>query len=98
MDVKPGPLIDTMKINLQPSKGKFLRKIYDPICDNGRRRIRYNNELYQLFGEPDIIKETEARRLRWLGHLFRINENHPCRKLTFTTLHGSRRVRRLPTR
>jgi hypothetical protein len=28
---------------------KVLRKIYGPICDNGRWRIRYNIELYQLF-------------------------------------------------
>jgi hypothetical protein len=73
-------------------KRKDLRKIYGPVCDNKRWRIRYNNELYQLFGEPDIIKEIKARRVRWLGHLFRTNENHPCRKLTFTTLHGTRRV------
>jgi hypothetical protein len=54
--------------------------------------MRYSNELYQLFGEPDIIKEIKGRRIRWLGLLFRTNENHPCRKLTFTTLHGHRRV------
>jgi hypothetical protein len=51
---------------------KVLRK-YGPTCDNGRWRIRYNNELYQLFGEPDIIREIKARRVNWLGHLFRTN-------------------------
>jgi hypothetical protein len=70
MDVKPRSLIDIMKIRLQPSNGWFLRKIHGSICDNGRWRIRYNNELYQLFDEPDIIKEIKARRVRWLGHLF----------------------------
>jgi hypothetical protein len=40
---------------------KILRKIYGPTCDNERWRIRYNNELYQLFGEPDIIREIKAR-------------------------------------
>jgi hypothetical protein len=49
-------------------KGKVLGKIYGPSCDNGRWRIRYNNERYQLFGEPDIIREIKARRLKWLGH------------------------------
>jgi hypothetical protein len=49
---------------------KVLRKIYGPTCENGRWRIRYNNELYQLFGEPDIIREIKARRVKWLGHLF----------------------------
>jgi hypothetical protein len=40
-------------------------------------RIRYKNELYQLFGEPAIIGEIKARRLKWLEHLFRTNEHHP---------------------
>jgi hypothetical protein len=77
---------------------KVLRKIHGPICDNGRWRIRYNNELYQLFREPDIIKDIKARNVRWLEHLFRTTENHPYRKLTFTTLHSAERVGRPPTR
>jgi hypothetical protein len=59
-------------------EGKVLRKIYGPTCDNERWRIRYNNERYQLFGEPDIIREIKARRLKWLGHLFITNEYHPA--------------------
>jgi hypothetical protein len=55
------------------------------------------NELYQHFGEPDI-REIKARRVKWLGHLFRINEYHPCRMLTFATLYGTRRVGRPPIR
>jgi hypothetical protein len=75
---------------------KVLRKIYGPTCDTGRWRIRYNNELYQLFGEPDIIREIKARRVKFLGHLSRTNEYHPCRMLTFGTLYGTRRVGRRP--
>jgi hypothetical protein len=41
------------------------------IMEDGR--IRYNNELYQLFGEPAIIKEIKARKVRCLGHLFITN-------------------------
>jgi hypothetical protein len=55
---------------------KVLRKIYGPR-DNGRWIIRYNNELYQLFGEPDTISVMKARRVKWLGHHFRANEYHP---------------------
>jgi hypothetical protein len=33
---------------------KVLRKIYGPVNDKGKWGIRYNNELYQLLGEPDI--------------------------------------------
>jgi hypothetical protein len=79
-------------------KRKVLRKIYGPSCDNGRWRIRYKNELYQLFGEPDTIKVIKARRVKWLGRLFRTNEYHTCRMLTFDTLYGTRRVGRPPIR
>jgi hypothetical protein len=54
-------------------KRKVLTKIYGQTCDNGRWRIRYNNELYQHFGEPDIIREIKARRVKLLGHLSRTN-------------------------
>jgi hypothetical protein len=75
---------------------KVLRKIYGPVNDKGKWRIRYNNELYQLLGEPDIIKEVKARRVRCLGHLFSGTESNPCRKLTFTTPEGARRVGQPP--
>jgi hypothetical protein len=48
----------------------ILRKIYGPTNDNGVWRIRYNQELYGLYNEPDIIKMVKAARLRWLGHLY----------------------------
>jgi hypothetical protein len=49
---------------------KVLRKIYGPSCDNRRWRIRYKNELYQPFGEPDTIREIKARRLKMAGTAF----------------------------
>jgi hypothetical protein len=52
----------------------------------------------QFFGEPDIINEIKARRVSWMGHLFRVNEHHPCRLLTFTVLPDIRRVGRPPVR
>jgi hypothetical protein len=35
---------------------KMLRRIFGPACENGFWRIRYKNELYKLFSEPDIVK------------------------------------------
>ncbi|PSN42802.1 hypothetical protein C0J52_20540 [Blattella germanica] len=64
----------------------------------GRWRIRYNSELYKIFNEPDIVKEIKARRIRWLGHLYRTEDQHPTRMLTFNTIYGSRRVGRPPMR
>jgi hypothetical protein len=29
---------------------KILRRIYGPVQDNGQWRVRYNKELYELYG------------------------------------------------
>jgi hypothetical protein len=50
--------------------------------DNDIRRTRYNNELYTLYNELDIVKVTKIGRLRSLGQLFRVHELYPCRKHT----------------
>jgi hypothetical protein len=34
-----------------------------------------------LFDELDIVKLLKIGRLRWLGHLFRVQELYPCRRL-----------------
>jgi hypothetical protein len=57
-------------------------------------RIKYNNELYDLNKNPEIVKTVKLGRLRWLGHLIRANEISPCRKLTFSKPEGTRRAGR----
>ena len=40
---------------LQVFERRIPRKIFGPICDNGKCRIRYNSELYSMHRDPDII-------------------------------------------
>jgi hypothetical protein len=65
---------------------EILRMIFGPINENGKWRTRYNNELYTLYDELDIVKVIKIGRLMWMGHLFRMQELDPCRKLTFLNL------------
>lgn len=51
--------------------------------DRGIWHIRYDSEIYNLYKEPDVITVVKANRLRWLGHLFRADDNNPCKKVTF---------------
>ena len=53
---------------------RILRKIFGPICDNGKWRIRYNSEIYSIYTDPDIIKTIKISKLRWTGHIKRILE------------------------
>jgi len=42
-----------------------LRAIFGPTNDNGEWRIKYNNELYTLYKERDIVTCIKINRLRW---------------------------------
>ena len=41
--------------------------------------VRYN-DLYHLYGAPDIVTDIKLTRLRWLGHIQRKNGNEAAKK------------------
>jgi hypothetical protein len=45
-------------------------------------KTNYSNELYKLCGDLDKVKVIKIGRLRWLGHVFGMQELDRCRKLT----------------
>jgi hypothetical protein len=71
---------------------RILRKIYGPINDTSKWRTRYSNYFYTLYNELDIAKVIKTGRLRWLGHVFRMQEVGPCRKLTVRKPEGTRHL------
>jgi hypothetical protein len=54
---------------------KILRKIYGPTKENGQCRIKTNAELITKYKSQDIVTIIKIRRLEWLGHVIRMNEN-----------------------
>ena len=60
---------------------KILRKIYGPFCDRGEWRIRWNQELYDIYDDIDVVKRIKIQRLRWLGHVARMDSSNPVRKV-----------------
>jgi hypothetical protein len=68
-----------------------MRRIYGPICENGVWIIKYSDELYSLCKYIDIVRVIKVARLRWLAHLVRMEENSPCKKITFSQPVGSRK-------
>jgi hypothetical protein len=47
------------------------------------------------YDEKDIVKVIKMETLRWLGHLFRMQELDPCRRLTVRKPEDTRRVGKL---
>ena len=60
---------------------KILRKINGPFCDRGEWRIRWNQELYDIYDSIAVVKRIKIKRLRWLGHVDRMDSSNPVRKV-----------------
>ncbi|XP_054085666.1 LINE-1 retrotransposable element ORF2 protein isoform X1 [Zeugodacus cucurbitae] len=76
---------------------KILRKIYGPQnIGNGEYRRRWNDELYELYDDIDIVQRIKRQRLRWLGHVVRMDENTPALKVFDAVPAGGSRGRGRP--
>jgi hypothetical protein len=71
---------------------KILRRIYGPICEGTIWRSRYNEELYHLYEETDLVTTNKITRLRWAGHIVRMQDNLPCKKITLDKPEGRGQV------
>jgi hypothetical protein len=72
----------------------MLRRIYGSACENGVWTMKYNDEIYSLYKDVDIVRVIKLARIRWLGKLVRMEENSPCNKIIFSQLEGSRKMGR----
>ena len=70
---------------------KVLRTIYGPVCVDGEWRTRYNHELYSLYKGDQVTKKIRVQRLRWLGHLARMNNENVAKRLFESNPEGRRR-------
>jgi hypothetical protein len=71
---------------------KILRRIYDTVQDKGQWRIRYNKELYELYGEPNIVTCIKLKRLQWAGHVQRMERTRIPKKVFKAKFEGVRSV------
>jgi hypothetical protein len=54
---------------------RVLRKIFGPMKDKITEEWRrlYKEEIYDLYSSPNNIRVTKSRRMRWAGHVARID-------------------------
>ena len=77
---------------------KILRRIYGPIQEEGRWHPRWNNELYTLYDDLNIVEDIKIGRLRWAGHIIRMEEERIPEEVLNGTFNNSRPVGRPRTR
>ena len=54
----------------------MLRRIFGPRRDEvtGDYRKLHNEELNDLYCSPNIVRVIKSRRMRWVGHVARMEE------------------------
>jgi hypothetical protein len=67
--------------NLRIFERQILRKIFGPVNIDKVWRIRNNMEIDNLIGAADLVKFIRAQRIKCLGHIQRIDQARPTRKL-----------------
>jgi hypothetical protein len=82
------------KLRLGVFERKIFRRIYGPVCEGTTWRSRYNEELDRLYDETDLVTSVRITRLRWAGHIVRMQDNLRCKKITLDKPEGRRRVGR----
>jgi hypothetical protein len=60
----------------------YLNGKYGPVKDRENWRIRTNSELDTLTGGVNIVRYIKAQRLRWFGHIQRMEDARMVKKLT----------------
>ena len=57
--------------------------------ENGEWRRLYNEELYSLYRSPNIVRVIRSGRLRWTGHVARMEEGRSAFKILTGTPAGN---------
>jgi hypothetical protein len=66
--------------------------VYGPTQEGGCWRSRWNNELYSLYKEPNIVEDIKIRRLEWAGHIIRMEEEGIPKEVLNGNFHTTRPV------
>jgi hypothetical protein len=59
---------------------KIVRRIYGPINEGESWRIRTDKEIEDILEGADIVKFIKYLRLRWCGHIERMNNKIMSKK------------------
>jgi hypothetical protein len=83
---------------LRAFENRVLRRIFGPKMDeDGSWRKLHNDELHGLRSSPNIVRVIKSMRMRWAGHVARMEEGRGVYRVLVGKLEGKRPLGR-PTR
>ena len=73
-------------------ENRVLRRIFRPKRDGvkGEWRKLHNEELNDLYSSPNIVQVIKWRRMRWAGHVARMEEGRGIHKVLVGKTEGKR--------
>jgi hypothetical protein len=73
-------------------ENRVLRRIFGPKRDEvtGGWKKLYKEEMHSLYSSPSIIRVIKARRMRWAGHVARMEEVRGAYNILVGTPEGRR--------
>jgi len=80
--------------NLRIFERQLLRKIYGPVNIDSTWRTRNKMEIDRIIEGADIVRFIKAQRIKWLGHVQRMDQARRTRKLLDWKPMGTRPVGR----
>ncbi|GFS56833.1 uncharacterized protein TNCV_2222401 [Trichonephila clavipes] len=81
----------TDEIMISIYERSILRFIFGGVHKNGMWRRRSNLELYQSYKESEIVNFIKIQRIKWTGHVVRMDENRTTEKVFKIQPTGTRR-------
>jgi hypothetical protein len=77
---------------LRVFENRVLRRIFGPNRDEvtGEWRKLHIEDLHILYSSPNIIRQIKSRRLRWTGHVARMEEERNVYKVLMGKPEGKR--------
>jgi len=70
----------TEERRLRVFENRVLRRVFRPKRDEvtGKWRKLHNDKLSNLYSLPNIVRVVKSRRMRWAGHVARIEGGERC--------------------
>jgi hypothetical protein len=79
---------------LKITERKIIRKIYGPIKEGDSWRKRTNKEIKDILQGADIVKFIKSPRIRWYGHIERMQNQRMPKQIAAATIEGTRKIGR----
>ena len=78
--------------NLRTFERQILRNIFSPVNIDNVWRIQSDMEIDNLIEGADIVRFIKAQRIKWLGHIQRMDQARPTGTLIDWKPMGTRPV------